>query len=64
MKLSFSQASQPTPSAQLSGFRNMSLSSQSRPGPTQDKPPVPLFAEAAGGGAAAGGVKQQHQQQQ
>ncbi len=37
--------SQPTPSAQLGqGFKAMSLSSQSAG--TQDKPPVPLFAEA------------------
>ena len=63
MKLSFSQAgSQPTPSAQLgAGFKNMSLSSQSVPsgggGATQERPPVPLFAE--GPAPAAGPVSSQ-----
>ena len=49
MKLHFSQASQPTPSAQLgAGFKNMSLSSQSAASGTQGdaRPPVPLFSEA------------------
>jgi hypothetical protein len=40
----------------------MSLSSQSLPGPTQDKPPVPLFAEAAGGAAGTGGPPVSSQQ--
>lgn len=50
MKLSFSQASQPTPSAQLgNSLKAMSLSSQSMGNPsTQDKPPVPLFSEGGG----------------